>query len=110
MIIDAAVIGGTDRWRRRLAGLRNKKLKEKENPTATEGQLDRVKRDLADLDALEHFALPLPHALPGLPKSGTWGVRVGRPGGRGEGGVGVAVAGEPEGGGDLAGRGHEHRG
>ena len=74
LIIDAAVIGGTDRWRRRLAGLRNKKLKEKENPTATEGQLERVKRDLADLDALEHFALPLLDALAGLPKSATWKV------------------------------------
>ncbi len=72
LIIDAAVIGGTDRWRRRLSGLRQKKRKERQNPTATEAQLQRVDRDLADLDALEHFALPLLDALAALPKSATW--------------------------------------
>lgn len=72
LIIDAAVIGGTDRWKRRLSGLRQKKRKERQNPTATEAQLQRVDRDLADLDALEHFALPLLDALAELPKSATW--------------------------------------
>ncbi len=72
LIIDAAVIGGTERWRRRLKGLRQKKCKEKENPTATEGQLAAVERDLADLNALEHFALPLLDVLAGLPKSAIW--------------------------------------
>ena len=72
LIIDAAVIGGTDRWKRRLTGLRNKKQKERQNPTASEAQQQRVDRDLADLDALEHFALPLLHALAELPKSATW--------------------------------------
>ncbi len=73
LIIDAAVIGGTDRWRRRLSGLRQKKKKERQNPTASEAQLQRVDRDLADLDALEHFALPLLDALAAFPKSATWG-------------------------------------
>lgn len=72
LIIDAAVIGGTDRWRRRLSGLRQKKRKERQNPTATEAQLQRVDRDLADLDALEHFALPLLDSLAALPKSAKW--------------------------------------
>ncbi|MDP1822807.1 MAG: PD-(D/E)XK nuclease family protein [Archangium sp.] len=72
LIIDAAVIGGTDRWKRRLSGLRQKKRKERQNPTATEAQLQRVDRDLADLDALEHFALPLLEALAELPKAATW--------------------------------------
>ena len=72
LIIDAAVIGGTDRWKRRLSGLRERKQKEKINPTATEGQLARADRDLADLDALEHFALPLLESLAALPKSAKW--------------------------------------
>lgn len=73
LIIDAAVIGGTDRWRRRLAGLRQKKLKEKQNPTATEAQLARADRELADLDALEAFALPLLEELAALPRLAKWG-------------------------------------
>lgn len=73
LIIDAAVIGGTDRWRRRLAGLRQKKQKEQQNPTATEAQLARAERELADLDALERFALPLLEDLAALPKSANWG-------------------------------------
>ena len=72
LIIDAAVIGGTDRWKRRLSGLRQKKRKERQNPTATEAQVQRVDRDLADLDALENFALPLLEALAALPKAATW--------------------------------------
>jgi ATP-dependent helicase/nuclease subunit B len=72
LIIEAAVIGGTDRWRRRLSGLRQGKRKERQNPTATEAQLQRADRDLADLDALEQFALPLLDALAELPKSATW--------------------------------------
>jgi len=72
LIIDAAVIGGTDRWRRRLSGLRNKKEKERKNPSATEAQVARVERDLADLDALEHFALPILDVLATFPKSARW--------------------------------------
>ena len=72
LIIDAAVIGGTDRWRRRLSGLREKMKKERLNPTASEAQLARVDRELADLEALEHFALPLLDGLAALPRSAKW--------------------------------------
>lgn len=73
LIIDASVIGGPDRWRRRLAGLRARKEKERATPTLSEGQLARVERELADLSALEHFALPLLDALHALPAKATWG-------------------------------------
>lgn len=72
LIIDAAVIGGPDRWRRRLSGLRAAKLKEKQNPTATEAQVERITRELGDLHALEHFALPVLDLLSQLPRSARW--------------------------------------
>ena len=72
LIIEAAVIGGTDRWRRRLSGLRQAKRKERQNPTATEAQQQRIDRHLAELEALERFALPLLDTLAALPKSARW--------------------------------------
>lgn len=72
LIIDAAVIGGPDRWRRRLSGLRATKLKEKQNPTAHEAQLERIDRELRDLDALENFALPIIDLLAELPRTARW--------------------------------------
>jgi RecB family exonuclease len=73
LIVDAAVIGGPDRWRRRLSGLRHRLLKERLNPTATDAQVARVDRSLSDLNALEQFALPLLDDLSALPKRATWG-------------------------------------
>ncbi|MCA2977455.1 MAG: PD-(D/E)XK nuclease family protein [Myxococcaceae bacterium] len=72
LIVDAAVIGGPDRWRRRLGGLRSRFEKERLNPTATEAQLARVERALADLDALERFALPVLDDLAALPARASW--------------------------------------
>ncbi len=72
LIIEAAVIGGTDRWRRRLSGLRQAKRKERDNPTATEAQQQRIDRHLAELDALERFALPILDQLAALPKEALW--------------------------------------
>lgn len=73
LIIDAAVIGGTDRWRRRLDGLRRRKEAEAAAPTASEAQVQRAKRDLGDLSALESFGLPLLDELAALPEEATWG-------------------------------------
>jgi len=73
LIVDAAVIGGTDRWRRRLAGLRQTLLTARRNPTATDAQLQRLERELADLTSLEQFALPVLDLLAALPQRATWG-------------------------------------
>lgn len=73
LIIDAAVIGGVDRWRRRLSGLRRKKQRELESPTATDAQLQRAGRELEDLDALERYALPLLDELASFPRAARWG-------------------------------------
>lgn len=73
LIVDAAVIGGADRWRRRLGGLRRRLERNLESPALTEGQRERLTRDLSDLGALEQFALPLIEALAQFPTQATWG-------------------------------------
>ncbi|MEW5739527.1 MAG: PD-(D/E)XK nuclease family protein [Myxococcota bacterium] len=78
LIIDAAVIGRPERWRKRLEGLRHRKEAEAAAPTATEAQAQRAKRELADLMALEAFALPLLDELAALPEEATWGEWIGK--------------------------------
>jgi RecB family exonuclease len=72
LIVDAAVIGGVDRWRRRLQGL-------KEEVAVRCGELEEddaralsLKRTAEDLDHLTSFALPLIERLAELPRSGPW--------------------------------------
>ncbi len=73
LIVEAAVIGGTDRWRRRLSGLRARYEAQLAAPGATEAQQNGVARSLGDLSALEAFALPILDELAALPKAATWG-------------------------------------
>ena len=68
LLVDAAVIGGRDRWFRRLRGLEQElKLQLSTVPG------DRVEPQLERLQNLERFALPLIEILDGLPKSADWG-------------------------------------
>jgi len=75
LINDAAVIGGKDRWARRLEGLarelrhRLRGLEEPGEPSA-----DSVRGQLRALEGLRRFALPLVDALDGLPDEAVWGV------------------------------------
>ncbi len=72
LLVDAAVIGGRDRWARRLHGLEAElklKAQESEDP-------NRKKRFLGELDKLknlEDFALPVIEFLGELPKEAKWG-------------------------------------
>jgi len=73
LLVEAAVIGGSDRWRRRLDGLANDLRRRLE---ATEAQEDAraaaISRELDDLTAFSCFALPLIDELESLPISATW--------------------------------------
>jgi CRISPR/Cas system-associated exonuclease Cas4 (RecB family) len=74
LLVDAAVIGGLDRWERRLGGLarelaaRRAGLEDPDDPLGA-----RLARELADLESLRAFALPLLALLAGLPEQATWG-------------------------------------
>ena len=74
LLVESAVIGGGDRWRRRLDGLANDLRRRLE---ATEAQEDAraaaISRELDDLVAFSRFALPLIDELESLPASATWG-------------------------------------
>jgi hypothetical protein len=71
LIVEASVIGGCDRWRRRLDGLEEEfriKLMELEDDAA--GYLERR---LLDLRHLKQIALPIIDALDTLPHEANWG-------------------------------------
>ncbi|MGP0076438.1 MAG: PD-(D/E)XK nuclease family protein [Bryobacteraceae bacterium] len=75
LLVDAAVIGGSGRWARRLRGLRAEfetqlRALEKED----DGHRAHIEHRIRQLERLEHFALPLIGALGALPSSETWGV------------------------------------
>jgi len=79
LLVNAAVIGGRERWARRLDGLEKeleldlKALEDPDDPAA-----DRIKRSMATLASLRAYALPLLDALLDLPASAPWGVWIDR--------------------------------
>ncbi len=72
LMVDAAIIGGTTRWRNRLGGLRRKREVELTVPELSDGRRDLIGRELADLTALEAYALPLLETLAALPAQAPW--------------------------------------
>ena len=74
LLVDAAVIGGHDRWARRLRGLRAE-LQAQLRTLDKEGQTYRphIETRIDQLKRLEHFALPLIDALGALPRAAHWG-------------------------------------
>jgi CRISPR/Cas system-associated exonuclease Cas4 (RecB family) len=75
LLVDAAVIGGRDRWARRLRGLRAEfqaQLRDLEREDETHPT--HVERRIQQLVRLEHFALPLIDALGSLPAAERWEV------------------------------------
>ena len=77
LLVDAAVVGGLDRWRRRLDGLeRELELRRdacaRDDPEAA--RLPAIERDLRDLGHLRSFALPVIERLAAFPDEAPWGV------------------------------------
>jgi ATP-dependent helicase/nuclease subunit B len=74
LLVEAAVIGGRARWRRRIDGL----AAELRSGLAEIGEDDEaraavLRRTLEDLEALAVYSLPLIETLDALPKSAKWG-------------------------------------
>ena len=75
LLVEAAVIGEASRWRGRLDGLAAKLEGDVEAyEKKDEGALaESSKRELAAVDSLKRFALPIIDDLGALPKKATWG-------------------------------------
>jgi RecB family exonuclease len=74
LLVDAAVIGGRERWERRLDGLaRELALEQDELEGPEDPKALAIRRDLEDLAHLRSYALPLLDALAELPEEATWG-------------------------------------
>ena len=74
LLVDSAVIGGKDRWTRRLQGLANELLlRIEEAAPEEEAKVESIKRQLRDLEALRAYALPLLERLAALPDGANWG-------------------------------------
>jgi ATP-dependent helicase/nuclease subunit B len=75
-LVEAAVIGGRDRWKRRLDGLEAELHRQRAALAAAEPDSPRlpgIERDLEQLGYLKRFALPVIDALAALPASAAWG-------------------------------------
>ena len=73
LLVDAAVIGGRERWVTRLEGLRRGlELERAELDDPDSGRAAAIERSLAELRQLEAFALPLIDALAALPAEAPW--------------------------------------
>lgn len=72
LLVDAAVVGGYDRWARRLRGLEAElRAQAAEIPEETPRRL-ALERQLERLRSLESFCLPLIERLHGLPRHAPW--------------------------------------
>ena len=74
LLVDAAVIGGRDRWERRLSGLAREiqaRLDEVDDPGGSEAAT--LERQIEDLAHLNSFALPVIGLLADFPEKASWG-------------------------------------
>ncbi|MCB9898549.1 MAG: PD-(D/E)XK nuclease family protein [Planctomycetes bacterium] len=77
LLVDASVVGGHARWKDRLAGLRSQLslslagLDDPDDPF--DPRAAALRRDVAAVDSLAAFALPLLDDLAALPGEATWG-------------------------------------
>lgn len=74
LLVDASVIGGRERWARRLDGLAAELERRRgEVLEEDEARLVRIDDDLRALHHLRRFTLPLIDRLAALPRRATWG-------------------------------------
>src|SRR5215467_2683746 len=76
LLVESAVIGGSDRWVRRLDGLAAEydlKLRELTLEKADSPRISRLERERQNLAHLRAFALPLIEAMSAWPNEDNWG-------------------------------------
>lgn len=81
LLVESAVIGGSDRWARRLQGLAAEydlKIRELTAEQPDSPRIARLERERQNLAHLRTFALPLIEEMSAWPKQATWGDWIGR--------------------------------
>jgi CRISPR/Cas system-associated exonuclease Cas4 (RecB family) len=76
LLVESAVIGGSDRWMRRLGGLAAEydlKIRELTSEEPDSPRIARLERERQNLAHLRCFALPLIEEMAAWPKEATWG-------------------------------------
>ncbi|HET9215882.1 MAG TPA: PD-(D/E)XK nuclease family protein [Terriglobia bacterium] len=72
LLVDAAVVGGRDRWVRRLDGLQKELVRQIAEAETEEESTQYLERQLGRLASLRHFAIPLIDFLEQLPDNASW--------------------------------------
>ena len=76
LLVESSVIGGRDRWARRLRGLAEEyraRIRGLEDEDPDDARVARLRRELDNLAHLEAFALPIVEAMSTWPARATWG-------------------------------------
>src|SRR5947209_6686379 len=76
LLVESAVIGGSERWARRLNGLAAEyelKIRELTSEQPDSPRIARLERERQNLAHLRGFALPLIEEMSARPKQATWG-------------------------------------
>jgi CRISPR/Cas system-associated exonuclease Cas4 (RecB family) len=76
LLVESAVIGGSERWARRLNGLAAEyelKIRELASDEPDSPRIARLERERQNLAHLREFALPLMEQMSVWPKEATWG-------------------------------------
>jgi hypothetical protein len=76
LIVESSVIGGADRWHRRLDGLAGEmrlRIREEARDDPDSPTIAGLRRDLRNLEHLRGFALPIVDTLASWPATATWG-------------------------------------
>ena len=72
LLVDAAVIGGAERWRKRLAGLGNELRERRKELADDDARLAGVERRIVDLAHLGEVAMPILSMLEAAPRAAAW--------------------------------------
>ncbi len=78
LLVEAAVVGGRDRWLRRLDGLAAELALRRRELADEDARALSLDRQILDLSHLREYALPIIEALGALPIDATWSEWLGR--------------------------------
>jgi CRISPR/Cas system-associated exonuclease Cas4 (RecB family) len=73
LLVDASVVGGAERWKTRLSGLREELRAQYERRQEEEETRDALRRRISAVENLAEMALPVIERLETLPQSAMWG-------------------------------------